>query len=50
MLGVLSEGGMSQSLTALASSLFFRLQLSRRSELSSSKQCASVRSDWGFFN
>lgn len=48
MLGVLSEGGMSQCLTALASSLFFKLQLSRRSELSSSTQCPSIRSNWVF--
>lgn len=48
MLGVLSEGGMSQSLTVPASSLFFKWQLSRKSELSSSNQCPSIRSDWVF--
>lgn len=48
MSGALSEGGMSHSLTAPASSLFFQLQPSRRSKLSSSKQCPRTRSEWGF--
>jgi len=49
ILDVPSEGGMSQSQTALACSLFFKLQLSRSSELSSSNQCLSKRSYFSFF-